>query len=216
MTKYFNRLIAKNEKGSDYVVGDIHGCFSKLQQVLDEAGFDEATDRLFTVGDLVDRGPESELVDRWLSKPWFYSTCGNHERMAIDFFDGFESAELYSYNGGGWFVTLDKERQRYYVELFKTLPLIIEVQVGEGKIGIVHAECLLDDWEEFKKLPAQYNNSALWGRHRIKTRNTSPVKNIDTIYVGHTPLKEAVVLGTHHFIDTGAVYGHPFHLEKIN
>lgn len=211
-----NKLFAKNEKGNDYVVGDIHGCFSKLQQALDELGFNEEVDRLFAVGDLVDRGPESEFCIEWLAKPWFHSVKGNHEQMAIDFYDGFGARDVYAYNGGGWFLALSKEEQKPYADSFKKLPLIIEVQVGDGKIGIVHAECQENDWEDFKKLPEKYNDSALWGRHRIKTKNDAWVNKIDKIYVGHTPLKEPVVLGNHHFIDTGAVFGHPFTIEKIN
>ena len=58
-----------NNKGRDYVVGDIHGCFSLLSKELYEIGFDEKTDRLFSVGDLVDRGTESHLAVEWLKKP---------------------------------------------------------------------------------------------------------------------------------------------------
>jgi serine/threonine protein phosphatase 1 len=49
-----------NEKGRDFVVGDIHGCFDLLSNNLKEIGFDESVDRLFSVGDLVDRGKQSE------------------------------------------------------------------------------------------------------------------------------------------------------------
>ena len=50
---------AQNTVGRDFAVGDIHGCFTELQRGLDAIGFDPSTDRLFSVGDLVDRGPES-------------------------------------------------------------------------------------------------------------------------------------------------------------
>ena len=48
------RMIA-NLRGRDLAVGDIHGHFQRLQQCLDAVGFDPAVDRLFSVGDLVDR-----------------------------------------------------------------------------------------------------------------------------------------------------------------
>ena len=51
--------LAQNTVGRDIAVGDIHGCFTELQRGLDTIGFDPCTDRLFSVGDLVDRGPES-------------------------------------------------------------------------------------------------------------------------------------------------------------
>ncbi len=50
----------ENNIGNDYVCGDVHGCYDKLQEALDEIGFDPTKDRLFIVGDLVDRGPQSE------------------------------------------------------------------------------------------------------------------------------------------------------------
>ncbi len=47
-----------NLSGKDYVVGDIHGQFHKLENLLYEKGFDVNKDRLFSAGDLVDRGEE--------------------------------------------------------------------------------------------------------------------------------------------------------------
>lgn len=212
-----NKLIAKNERGIDYIVGDIHGCFTQLDAALDALDFDETKDRLFTCGDLVDRGPESEKVDAWLTAPWFYSTLGNHEQMAIDIFDGFGDLGNYSYNGGDWFLKLDKEDRKYYYDLFKQLPLIMEVQVGDGKIGIVHAECLCQDWEEFKRIPIEQNDNALWGRDKISMGDAALVKNIDTIYVGHTPVRQPVMLGNHHYMDTGVVFGNgEFIIKRIN
>lgn len=57
----------ENKVGTDYVVGDIHGCFTKLAEALDEVGFNFTKDRLFSTGDLVDRGPESEECLEWLA-----------------------------------------------------------------------------------------------------------------------------------------------------
>lgn len=70
-----------NILGRDFVVGDIHGEFSKLSKLLSLVGFDEHSDRLFSVGDLVDRGPESRQVEHWLkslgSSPlWVIMTTG--------------------------------------------------------------------------------------------------------------------------------------------
>lgn len=75
--------IPKNERGRDFAVGDIHGHFSRLQESLDAMGFDPAADRLFSVGDLIDRGPESEESLAWIGKPWFYAVQGNHEDYAM-------------------------------------------------------------------------------------------------------------------------------------
>jgi len=48
---------ALNTHRRDFAVGDIHGAFDALQRAMEAIGFDARKDRLFSVGDLVDRGP---------------------------------------------------------------------------------------------------------------------------------------------------------------
>ncbi|MBI4864540.1 MAG: metallophosphoesterase [Candidatus Riflebacteria bacterium] len=43
------------------LIGDIHGCFRELQDLLDEAGLAES-DEIIALGDIVDRGPDSVRV----------------------------------------------------------------------------------------------------------------------------------------------------------
>lgn len=89
-----------NHNGRDLIVGDVHGYFSKLQQALDAVQFDPQKDRLFSVGDLIDRGPQSERVLQWLMQPWFHAVRGNHEQIAMEYLDGLIPAEIYADNGG--------------------------------------------------------------------------------------------------------------------
>ena len=42
-----------------YVVGDIQGCFEPFKCLLDQVGFNEDSDTLWAVGDVINRGPDN-------------------------------------------------------------------------------------------------------------------------------------------------------------
>lgn len=52
--------------GRDFVVGDVHGEFPTLESLLAQVGFAPERDRLFALGDLVDRGPRSTDALAWM------------------------------------------------------------------------------------------------------------------------------------------------------
>lgn len=64
-----------------YIVGDIQGCYDALQRLLEKIGFDPARDRLWTPGDLVNRGRQSLETLRALKGLGgsFAMTLGNHD-----------------------------------------------------------------------------------------------------------------------------------------
>jgi bis(5'-nucleosyl)-tetraphosphatase (symmetrical) len=65
----------------NYVVGDIQGCYSGLRQVLKKAKFNPNKDKLWAVGDLIARGPESYETTKYLSDlgEHFDTVLGNHD-----------------------------------------------------------------------------------------------------------------------------------------
>ncbi len=60
MTPKRTHAVGLNQAGRDFVVGDVHGCFRTLECALLEIEFDPSRDRLFGVGDLVNRGPHRD------------------------------------------------------------------------------------------------------------------------------------------------------------
>ena len=57
MTRLLDQL-PENTQGRDFLIGDLHGYYQALMQALEEVAFDPDTDRLISVGDLIDRGPD--------------------------------------------------------------------------------------------------------------------------------------------------------------
>lgn len=64
-----------------YVIGDVHGCFATLKELLRRIRFDPGHDRLWMVGDLVNRGPRSLEVLRWAIEQGdrLVTVLGNHD-----------------------------------------------------------------------------------------------------------------------------------------
>lgn len=211
------KRVGRNTQGRDFIVGDIHGHFTKLQAHLDAIGFDpDKGDRLFSVGDLVDRGPESEASLQWLALPWFFPVAGNYEDMAIRWPNGNMDAGNYMANGGTWNVTKTRDQSLVFADAFAELPIAIELETSRGLVGIVHAGCPLKRWDDFvaalkdgalpKSKRSALVDAAQWDRRRIEAYEDGfpmpPVENVRAVVVGHTPLREPAWCANVLHIDT--------------
>lgn len=199
-----------NKDGRDFAVGDIHGHFTRLQKALDAVGFDPVVDRLFSVGDLVDRGPECLDVLEWLDEPWFHPVRGNHD----DYVCRFDTCDVdnWVYNGGAWFAGLAWDEQREFAAQFREIPIGIEVETERGLVALVHADCVMDSWDELRhelENPSSNKrrklavNTCMWSRGRIEQCDERIVHGVRAVIVGHTPVRQPVVLGNVYHIDTG-------------
>lgn len=196
----------RNEHGRDFIVGDIHGMFGMLSDAMARVGFDTAVDRLFSVGDLIDRGPDSHQCLEWLGHRWFHAIRGNHEQMAIDAFNNPELAGLHSCNGGIWFAAMPRCEQMQFVDAFVELPYAIEIETAFGLVGIVHAECPATDWAALLSSfdSGHTRDMCLWSRRRLSDKCHDSVGGVAFVVSGHTILKSPVRHGNNLFIDTGA------------
>jgi hypothetical protein len=70
------------------IIGDIHGCLTEFQELLQQVNFNKEDDCLISVGDMLDRGEHSASVLKYcFDLPNFYFCIGNHELRYINYFD---------------------------------------------------------------------------------------------------------------------------------
>ncbi|MQY27497.1 metallophosphoesterase family protein [Nocardia aurantia] len=108
------------------VVGDIHGCFDELLELVAKVGL-AADDTFVGVGDLVDRGPKPfEVVDWFRNRPNSVALMGNHERKHV--------RGIFSYSQE---ITRLQAGHRYaeMVDWMRTLPYHFE----NDHVRVVHA-----------------------------------------------------------------------------
>lgn len=68
------------------IIGDIHGEFERMIDVLEKCGFDPNQNVLYSTGDLCDRGPEPVAVlDYLYALPHFYPVVGNHDLWILGY-----------------------------------------------------------------------------------------------------------------------------------
>ena len=208
------RMLEANSVGRDFVVGDVHGMFDRVDQALTAVEFDPARDRLFCVGDLIDRGPQSAEVVKFLKRPYVHAVCGNHEDGLLQLHAGSKQPDDEMWLvGAEWWRDLSVSKRRTVVARLRRLPLVIEVTTPRGNVAFLHADVPGGlTWPVFvsalKRDPDTVRQTVLWGRRRIERADTSGVEGIGRVFVGHTPQWGGLRrYGNVYAIDTGAVFG---------
>ena len=207
--------LARNERGRDLIVGDVHGQRPTFERLLDKVGYDPAGgDRLLLLGDLIDRGPDSAGMLEWLQREDVFCIRGNHEQLMLDALDGDEHVEVLwkEHNGGGWARDLDSGTQDAWHAALRPLPMALEIEGVQGKIVMAHAEIPVETpWWALREWLEEGDRDArirvLWARERVfNNEGDTGVPDAWLTYHGHTPLKNPLRVANMSWIDTAAAY----------
>ncbi len=194
-----------------FAVGDIHGCLTRLRDLMSRIDMDDDNDTLVFIGDYIDRGKSSrEVVDYVLELKDKYKNVvcllGNHEQMFMNYLAG-RDEDMYLRNGG--LQTL----RSYEISLTDGL------EEREDKIPAQHQifyESLLPYYETEKyifvhaglrlglPLKEQTPDDLLWIRYEFINAEDDFGK---PVVFGHTPFINPLIEKNKIGIDTGAVYG---------
>jgi bis(5'-nucleosyl)-tetraphosphatase (symmetrical) len=122
-----------------YAIGDVQGCFDELEALLKKCGYRKKADRLWFVGDLVNRGPKSLEVLRFVRDlgAGAVVVLGNHDLHLVTQHEGFERKR----KDDTFDEVLEANDASELVEWLRTRPIM---HVAQG-YAMVHAG-LLPQW----------------------------------------------------------------------
>ncbi|MDO5602452.1 MAG: metallophosphoesterase [Oscillospiraceae bacterium] len=189
-----------------YVMSDIHGQLAVYLRMLVEIGYDGEHDRLYILGDVIDRGPQGVAVLKdCMRRPGVTLLLGNHEDILLRVLHakrtGRKEAEwqkAWTQNGGDPtredFFAQPVSVQRAMEEYLHACPLNITIQAGESLFLAAHACPLNLTQEEYDaqcralrkecavRLPT-YREFLLW--QRVEEEDAFP-EGVTALF-GHTP-----------------------------
>lgn len=135
-----------------YICSDIHGQYRLFLQMLEKIQFSN-DDKMYILGDLVDRGPESlELLQDVMQRKNIICLLGNHEQMMYGYirerYSGYYSHWLYGCNGGQEtyikFNKLNRKEQNRILDYIRDMYLQVEISIGDNVFLLTHSAFLSD------------------------------------------------------------------------
>ncbi|HAS6048318.1 metallophosphoesterase [Vibrio vulnificus] len=216
--EFKHRFIDGSRYQRIFVIGDIHGKLALLQDILKRVDFHGERDLLISVGDLIDRGPDSVgVLDYYQTHHWFEAVMGNHEWMMVNALDAqnkLERSEKEAYfikiwhrNGCEWSQNLTGAEKQRLRDAVAQLPSVITVELEDGRrFGISHAQPHSLDWNEMIDWQGDMwdNPRWIWGRTRIAEEEPQAIANVDLTLHGHTRSEGVKRVANSLFIDTAS------------
>jgi serine/threonine protein phosphatase 1 len=193
-----------------FAIGDIHGCFDSIKELIENKIQLQKDDKLILLGDYIDRGDNSKKVIDFIMELQgkgfdVIPLLGNHEAMLLDAFEDQKNISLWTLNGGNetlksFKVSSVKDIESKYIEFFKGLRYYYAFE----DYLFVHA-----GFNDNALNPFTDYYSMLW---KCKETYTNSLLSDKRIVHGHNPVSiakcEERVLAKHRVIniDTGCIY----------
>lgn len=163
------------------IIGDVHGHYNGLMTLL-EAIAPGSEDRVYFLGDLIDRGPQSAQVVEFVHQSAYPCILGNHEQMLLDSFAGDKIQthilQAWLYSGGQ--ATLasygDAGIPPEHLDWMRTLPVYLDL----GDFWLVHAGV-----HPYMSLEQQTTDQFCWIRDEFHS-TPQPYFPDKIIVIGHT------------------------------
>ena len=163
------------------VIGDVHGHYEALHNLLEQIGPGE-DDEIYFLGDLIDRGPQSAQVVEFVMENEYQCILGNHEIMLLEAFAteelNHQAFQMWLKNGGNATVMSYGHQMppSEHIEWLRSLPFYFDL----GDYWLVHAG--VDPHLQIKQ---QSPDQFCWIRREFH-RSTNPYFEDKTIVIGHT------------------------------
>jgi protein phosphatase len=211
----------KHERGPFDIIGDVHGCFDELIELLDKLGYQrrgshpEGRKAVF-LGDLVDRGPNTPEVLRLVMDMVAAGTAicvpGNHDIKLMRKLKG-KNVKL-THGLAESVQQLEKVSPAFHQQILEFIDsLVSHYQLDGGKLVVAHAG-MSENLQG--RASGKVREFALYGETTGETDEFGLPVRYDwaadyrgraMVVYGHTPVPEAQWLNNTICIDTGCVFG---------
>ena len=191
----------RNTSSRRFCVGDIHGAYKALVQVLAMAGFDYDNDELISLGDVADSWPHvPEVFDELLKIKNLVYVIGNHDVWLLEWFISKYSyaPDIWTQQGGhasikayqSLLMNSEFERIESHMDLLQNKAVYYHIDTDNNLF--VHGGF---NWKE--PIAVQYKPDLTWDRRLAQTAymwqkqhdrgaKLESVKDYNEVFIGHT------------------------------